>query len=42
MDADTWQDEADHTREYFATFGRHLPEAMWDEHEALLERLKTA
>jgi phosphoenolpyruvate carboxykinase (GTP) len=42
VDADTWQDEADHTREYFTTFGRHLPEAMWDEHEALLERLKTA
>ena len=41
VDTDTWQDEADHTREYFTTFGSHLPEALWDEHEALLERLKT-
>ena len=38
----TWQDEADHIREYFITFGSHLPERLWDEHEALLERLKTA
>jgi phosphoenolpyruvate carboxykinase (GTP) len=42
VDAGTWQDEADHTREYFTTFGSHLPGPMWDEHEALLERLKTA
>jgi phosphoenolpyruvate carboxykinase (GTP) len=42
VDAGAWQDEADHTREYFTTFGSHLPGAMWDEHEALLERLKTA
>ena len=42
VDTGAWQDEADHTREYFTTFGSHLPEALWDEHEALLERLKTA
>ena len=42
VDVGAWQDEADHTREYFSTFGSHLPEALWDEHEALLERLKTA
>ena len=42
VDTGAWQDEADHTREYFSTFGSHLPEALWDEHEALLERLKTA
>jgi phosphoenolpyruvate carboxykinase (GTP) len=42
VDTDAWQDEADHTREYFTTFGSQLPAALWDEHEALLERLKTA
>ena len=42
VDTSTWQDEADHTREYFTTFGSHLPESLWDEHDALLERLKTA
>ena len=42
VDTGTWQDEADHTREYFTTFGSHLPDALWDEHEGLLERLKTA
>jgi phosphoenolpyruvate carboxykinase (GTP) len=42
VDTSTWQDEADHTREYFTIFGSHLPEQLWDEHEALLERLKSA
>ena len=42
VDTGIWQDEADHTREYFTTFGSHLPDALWDEHEALLERLKAA
>ncbi|MGH3120082.1 MAG: phosphoenolpyruvate carboxykinase (GTP) [Streptosporangiaceae bacterium] len=42
VDTGSWQDEADHTREYFTTFGSHLPESLWDEHEGLLERLKTA
>ena len=42
VDADTWQDEADLTRDYFTTFGSHLPDQLWEEHEALLERLKTA
>jgi phosphoenolpyruvate carboxykinase (GTP) len=42
VDAATWQDEADLTREYFATFGDHLPEGLWDEHEALVQRLKSA
>ena len=42
VDTSTWQDEADHTREYFTTFGSHLPESLWDEHDGLLERLKTA
>jgi phosphoenolpyruvate carboxykinase (GTP) len=42
VDTGTWQDEADHTREYFSTFGSHLPESLWDEHDGLLDRLKTA
>ena len=42
VDTDTWDEEAGLTREYFATFGSHLPEPLWEEHEALLERLKTA
>ena len=42
VDTGTWQDEADHTREYFTTFGSYLPGRLWDEHEALLERLKSA
>jgi phosphoenolpyruvate carboxykinase (GTP) len=42
VDVGTWQEEATLTREYFGTFGSHLPEQLWQEHEALLERLKTA
>jgi phosphoenolpyruvate carboxykinase (GTP) len=42
VDPATWQEEADLTREYFTTFGGHLPEQLWEEHEALLERLKGA
>jgi phosphoenolpyruvate carboxykinase (GTP) len=40
VDADTWQEEAGLTHEYFTTFGSHFPEQLWEEHEALLERLK--
>jgi phosphoenolpyruvate carboxykinase (GTP) len=42
VDADTWVAEADLTRDYFTTFGSHLPDQLWQEHEALVERLKTA
>ena len=42
VDTDTWQEEAELTRDYFTTFGSHLPDQLWEEHEALLERLKTA
>ena len=42
QDPATWQEEADLTREYFTTFRSHLPEQLWEEHEALLERLKSA
>ncbi len=42
VDTGTWQEEAELTRDYFTTLGSHLPEQLWEEHEALLERLKTA
>jgi phosphoenolpyruvate carboxykinase (GTP) len=38
----TWQHEAELIGEHLATFGRHLPEQLWEEHDALLERLKAA
>ena len=34
-----WQHEADQIPEYFEIFGEHLPERLWDEHEALVDRL---
>ena len=40
VDADTWQEEASLTREYFTMFGSHFPQQLWEEQEALLERLK--
>jgi phosphoenolpyruvate carboxykinase (GTP) len=40
VDAGTWQEEAALTREYFTTFGSHFPAQLWEEHEALVERLK--
>ena len=42
VDTDTWREEADLTGEYFTTFGAHLPEQLWQEHEALRQRLKSA
>jgi phosphoenolpyruvate carboxykinase (GTP) len=42
VDAGTWQEEAALTHEYFTTFGSHFPQPLWAEHEALLERLKSA
>ncbi len=42
VEVGTWLDEADHAREYFTMFGSHLPERLWQEYEALVERLKTA
>jgi phosphoenolpyruvate carboxykinase (GTP) len=40
VDAGTWQEEASLTREYFTMFGSHFPQQLWEEQEALLERLK--
>jgi phosphoenolpyruvate carboxykinase (GTP) len=42
VDTETWQEEAGLTREYFDTFGSHLPQRLWEEQDALLERLKSA
>jgi phosphoenolpyruvate carboxykinase (GTP) len=42
VDNETWQQEAELTREYFGIFGSHLPARLWAEHESLLERLKAA
>jgi phosphoenolpyruvate carboxykinase (GTP) len=42
VDTGTWQQEADLIAEHLAGFGRRLPEQLWEEHDALLERLKAA
>jgi phosphoenolpyruvate carboxykinase (GTP) len=41
VDPGTWQDEAALIGEHLATFGRRLPIQLWEEHDALLERLKS-
>jgi phosphoenolpyruvate carboxykinase (GTP) len=42
VDIGTWQQEAALIAEHLAGFGRRLPVQLWEEHDALLERLKTA
>ena len=42
VDPGTWQDEATLIGEHLAGFGHRLPEQLWEEHEAMLERLKSA
>ena len=42
VDQATWQQEADLIGEHLAAFGRRLPVQLWEEHDALLERLKAA
>jgi phosphoenolpyruvate carboxykinase (GTP) len=42
VEARCWQDEAALIGEHLAGFGRRLPGQLWEEHEALLERLKSA
>ncbi|MGN6272089.1 MAG: phosphoenolpyruvate carboxykinase (GTP) [Protaetiibacter sp.] len=42
VDPATWQQEADLIAEHLAGFGPRLPEQLWEEHDALLERLKAA
>ena len=42
VDPAAWQQEAGLIGEHLATFGRRLPAQLWEEHDALLERLKAA
>ena len=42
VDPGTWQDEAGLIGEHLATFGQRLPGQLWEEHDALLKRLKAA
>ena len=40
VDPAVWEAEAARLPEYFAQFGEHLPQAITDEHAALVERLR--
>ncbi len=42
VDPATWRREAELIGEHLATFGRRLPEQLWEEHDMLLERLNAA
>jgi phosphoenolpyruvate carboxykinase (GTP) len=42
VDTGTWLQEAGLIGEHLATFGQRLPVQLWEEHDALLERLKAA
>ncbi|MFC6082341.1 phosphoenolpyruvate carboxykinase (GTP) [Sphaerisporangium aureirubrum] len=39
VDRDAWRQETELIPEHFATFGDHLPEGLWEEYHALVERL---
>ncbi|KUP95441.1 phosphoenolpyruvate carboxykinase (GTP) [Thermobifida cellulosilytica] len=39
VDRDVWRQEADLVPEFFKSFGEHLPDELWDEYEALRQRL---
>ncbi|MGP3973077.1 phosphoenolpyruvate carboxykinase (GTP) [Streptomyces sp. 8N114] len=39
VDKDVWRDEAALVPEHLNTFGDHTPRALWDEYQALVERL---
>ncbi|WP_152447905.1 phosphoenolpyruvate carboxykinase domain-containing protein, partial [Nocardiopsis alkaliphila] len=40
VDTEVWKQEAALVPEFFKTFGEHLPEELWDEYHALLNRLE--
>ena len=42
VDATVWREEASLVPAHYHTFGDHLPKALWDELEALVERLGPA
>jgi phosphoenolpyruvate carboxykinase (GTP) len=40
VDTETWRREADLIPDHFKTFGDHLPQELWDEYSALVERIE--
>ena len=41
IDAHDWLDAADHQTELFSKFGSRLPQALLEEQQALIQRLKS-
>lgn len=39
VDKDVWREEAEQIPPHFAKFGAHLPKELWEEYNALLDRL---
>ncbi|NUW08289.1 phosphoenolpyruvate carboxykinase (GTP), partial [Streptomyces sp. CAI-21] len=39
VDKGAWREEAALVPDHFNTFGDHTPKELWDEHQALVERL---
>jgi phosphoenolpyruvate carboxykinase (GTP) len=42
VDLDVWEEEASLIPAHYETFGDRLPQRLWDEHDALLDRLSAA
>jgi phosphoenolpyruvate carboxykinase (GTP) len=42
VDPAVWAEEAALIKPHYESFGDHLPQALWDEYEGLLKRLRTA
>jgi phosphoenolpyruvate carboxykinase (GTP) len=42
IDAKDWEEEEQAVGKVFTSLGRHLPQALWDEHKALTPRLSQA
>src|SRR5262249_6035775 len=40
IDPDVWMEEAELVRPHYEKFGDRLPQALWEEHAALIERLE--
>src|SRR5262249_26086876 len=40
IDPDVWMEEAEPVRLHYEKLGDRLPQALWDEHAALIERLE--
>ena len=41
VDRSVWKEEASLIPAFYERFGEHMPKALWDEHEALIQRLET-